>query len=60
MQSSVNLVWFGLFIVFSGRFRTGSSFQLQLPTGRTVLTTLFHFLPHLSPKSFIVKQKLEG
>src|SRR5271163_3505760 len=35
-------------------------FQLLNPTTLTVLTTSNHFVPHLSCKSLIVKQKLEG
>jgi hypothetical protein len=34
--------------------------QLLTPTNLTDLTTFNHFLPHLSRKSLIVKQKLEG
>jgi len=50
----------GLFIVLSGRIPTGSTFQLLAPTGLPKLATFFHFVPHLSCKSFIVKKKLEG
>lgn len=60
MQSVVKLGWFGLFVVLLGRFPTGSSFQLRYATGLTDLTTSYHFVPHLSRKSFIVKQKLLG
>src|SRR5579863_3470005 len=35
-------------------------YSSQFPAALTALTTLFHFLPHLSCKSFIVKQKLDG
>jgi len=59
-QSSVKLGWFGLFVLLLGRFPTGSSFQLRCSTVLTVLTTSYHFVPHLSRKSFIVKQKLAG
>src|SRR5690349_12209999 len=41
-------------------FPPAPRFQLQVPTNRTVSATLYHFLPHLSRKSFIVKQKLDG
>jgi hypothetical protein len=34
--------------------------QLLFPTNLTDLTTFNHFLPHLSRKLLIVKQKLEG
>jgi len=39
-------------------FPPAPRFQLARPTDLMTLTTLFHFLPHLSRKSFIVKQKL--
>jgi hypothetical protein len=32
----------------------------SIPRPLTTLTTLYHFVPHLSAKSFIVKQKLEA
>ena len=35
-------------------------FSSKLRTALTVLTTSYHFVPHLSRKSFIVKQKLDG
>jgi hypothetical protein len=60
MQSLVNLGRFGLFALLLGRISTGSSFSASRPTTLTFLTTLFHFLPHLSCKSLIVKNKLEG
>ena len=59
-QKLVKLCWFGLFVVLLGRFPTGSSYQLPVPTTLTVLSTLCHFLPHLTRKSLIVKHKLEG
>src|SRR5207248_5317156 len=40
-------------------FPPAPRFQLLNPTNLTAPTTLNHFLPHLSRKSFIVKQKLE-
>jgi hypothetical protein len=60
MQSVVKLGWFGLFVVLLGRLATGSSFQLRYSTVFTDSTTSYHFVPHLSRKSFIVKQKLLG
>src|ERR1700676_3784575 len=41
-------------------FPPAPRFQLQRPTALTVSTTSYHFVPHLSAKSFIVKQKLDG
>src|ERR1700722_1097542 len=35
-------------------------FQLPFPTTFTACTTSYHFVPHLSCKSFIVKKKLDG
>jgi hypothetical protein len=60
VQSVVKLGWFGLFVVLLGRFPTGSSFQLRYATALTDPSTSYHFVPHLSRKSFIVKQKLIG
>src|SRR5271166_235709 len=34
--------------------------QLKSSTGLTASSTFYHFVPHLSVKSFNVKQKLEG
>src|ERR1700720_4398832 len=41
-------------------FPPAPRFQLQRPTALTASTTSYHFVPHLSAKSFIVKQKLDG
>ena len=60
MQSSVNPGRLGLFFVLLGRFPTGSSFQLRYATALTDPATSYHFVPHLSRKSFIVKRKLDG
>ena len=60
MQSSVKLGRFGLFFVLLGRFPTGSSFSALRSTTFTALTTSYHFVPHLSRKSFIVKRKLDS
>jgi len=49
-----------MLIVFLGRIPTGSTFQLLNPTNLNSPATFYHFVPHLSPKSFIVKQKLPG
>src|ERR1700719_4092254 len=35
-------------------------YRLPVPPTSTVLTPVFHFLPHLTRKSLIVKRKLEG
>ena len=59
MQSSVKFGRFGLSVVL-GRIPTGSTFSAPLCQIATELTTFYHFVPHLSRKSFIVKQKLEG
>jgi hypothetical protein len=59
-QKLVKLGWFGLFVALLGRFPTGSSLSASVPTALTVLTTLYHFVPHLTRKSLIVKPKLEG
>ena len=60
MQSTVKLGWFRLFSLLLGRISTGSSFSASRPTISICLTTLYHFLPHLSCKSLIVKSKHEG
>ncbi len=59
-QSMVKLGWFGLFVVLLGRFPTGSSLSASRSHALPVLTTLYHFVPHLTRKSLIVKRKLEG
>ena len=59
-QSRVKVGRFGLFAVLLGRISTGSAFSASRPTISIYLTTLYHFLPHLSCKSLIVKSKLEG
>ena len=63
MRSSVKVGrfgLFGLFVVLLGRISTGSSFSALASHCPTVLTTSYHFVPHLSCKSFIVKQKLDA
>jgi hypothetical protein len=59
MQSAVKVGRFGLSVELLGRSPTGSSFSARACTPYRI-PTLYHFVPHLSPKSFIVKQKLEG
>jgi len=59
-QTPLNLWWFGLFSVLLGRFPTGSSFLASRSHYPTLLTTLYHFVPHLSCKLLIVKRKLKG
>lgn len=56
-QSSIN---FGLSVVLLGRIPTGSTFSAPNCQETSELTTFYHFHPHLSRKSFIVKRKLEG
>src|SRR6266849_2646964 len=41
-------------------FPPAPRYQLPTPTALTALTTFYHFCPHLTRKSFIVKQKLQG
>ena len=60
MQNRVNFGRFGLFVVLLGRFPTGSSLSAPNSQALTALTTFYHFCPHLTRKSFIVKQKLQG
>jgi hypothetical protein len=50
----------GLFVDLSGRISTGSTISAPRTHKATDLTTFYHFVPHLSRKSFIVKQKLAG
>ena len=59
-QKLFKLARFGLLAKLSGRISTGSSFSASRPTISIDLTTLYHFLPHLSCKLLIVKSKLEG
>jgi hypothetical protein len=59
-QELVKLGWFGRFVLLLGRFSTGSSLSLPVPTTLIWLTTVFHFVPHLTRKSLIVNNKLEG
>jgi hypothetical protein len=59
-QKQVKLGWFGLFVELLGRISTGSSFSATRSHNLTLLTTLYHFVPHLTRKSLIVKRKLEG
>ena len=51
---------FGLFVDLLGRIPTGSTISAPRTRNATDLTTFDHFVPHLSRKSFIVKQKLAG
>jgi len=60
VQSSVKIGRFGLSVVLLGRFPTGSSFSARASHFPAALTTSYHFVPHLSCKSFIVKHKLES
>jgi len=46
--------------VLLGQIPTGSTFSAPRSHQATELTTFYHFVPHLSRKSFIVKQKLVG
>jgi hypothetical protein len=59
-QDLIKLDWFGLFVELLGRFPTGSSLSTSRSHHFTLSTTLFHFVPHLTRKSLIVKRKLEG
>jgi hypothetical protein len=59
-KNSVKTGRFGLFVVLLGRIPTGSTFSAPRSHKATELTTFYHFVPHLSRKSFIVKQKLDG
>jgi hypothetical protein len=59
-QNVVELAWIGLFVDLLGRFSTGSSLSAFRSTVLTVLTTPYHFVPHLSCKLLIVKRKLKG
>ena len=59
-KSSVKTGRIGLFNELLGRIPTGSTFSAPRFHRATKLTTFYHFVPHLSCKSFIVKQKLAG
>jgi len=59
-KSSVKIGRSGLFVVLLGRIPTGSTFSAPRSHQATELATFYHFVPHLSRKSFIVKQKLAG
>jgi hypothetical protein len=59
-QNRVNLSWFGLCFELLGRFPTGSSLFATRSHDFPVLTTPYHFVPHLSRKLLIVKRKLKG
>jgi hypothetical protein len=59
-KNSVKTGQFGLLIVLLGRIPTGSTISAPRSRKSTELATFYHFYPHLSRKSFIVKQKLEG
>jgi hypothetical protein len=59
-KNSVTSERFWLFTVLLGRIPTGSTFSAPRSHQATELTTFYHFVPHLSRKSFIVKQKLAG
>ncbi len=60
MQSRVKFGRFGLFVMLLGRFPTGSSYSASVATFLLVLTTLYHFVPHLTRKLLIVKRKVYG
>jgi len=57
-KDSVKTARFELFIDPLGRIPTGSTISAPCILNATDPTTFYHFLPHLSCKSFIVKQKL--
>ncbi len=59
-KDSVKSGRFGLVIVLLGRIPTGSTIQLLVSHRATAFTTFYHFVPHLTRKSFIVKRKLAG
>jgi len=59
-KNSVTSERFWLFTVILGRIPTGSTFSAPRSHQATELTTFYHFVPHLSCKSFIVKKKLAG
>jgi hypothetical protein len=59
-QKLFKLARFGLLAKLSGRISTGSSFSASRSHNLTLLTTWFHFVPHLTRKSLIVNRKLEG
>jgi hypothetical protein len=59
-KDSVKTARFELFIDLLGRIPTGSTVSAPCTHNATELTTFYHFVPHLSRKSFIVKQKLAG
>jgi hypothetical protein len=59
-KSSAKTSWIGLFDELLGRIPTGSTFSAPRSHRTTKLTTFYHFVPHLSCKSFIVKKKLAG
>ena len=50
----------GLFLGVSASNSTGASRFPVLPTTSTFSTTLYHFCPHLTPKAFVVNNKLGG
>ena len=50
----------GLFLGVSASNSTGASQFPVLPTASTNSTTLYHFSPHLTPKLFVVNNKLRG
>ena len=56
----VNAGSFGLFLGLSVINSTAASFLISLPTTTTVLTTFYHFCPHLTPKRFAVNEKLDS
>ena len=59
-KSSVKTGRSGLSNELLGRIPTGSTFSAPRSHQATELTTFYHFVPHLSCKSFIVKKKLAG
>lgn len=50
----------GLFLGVSASNSTGASQFPVLPTTSTTSTTLYHFQPHLTPKLFVVNNKVMG
>jgi len=58
VRNSLKVGRFGLSVVLLGRFPPALVFSSGF-TALTCVTTSYHFVPHLSCKSFIVKQKLD-
>jgi hypothetical protein len=57
-KNSVKFERFGLLVDLLGRIPTGSTVSAPRSHQATDPATFYHFVPHLSRKSFIVKQKL--